>query len=212
MHRRHEVTDWRWERVARLLPGQAGAPGVTADNRLFVNAVFWIARTGALWRGLPERFGKWNSVFQRFIRWAKQGVWQRVMHARDEEADLEWLLIDSTVVRAHHHAAGRRGQTGQTWGRSRGGFSTKVHVGVDALGNPVRLLFSEGQKADAIYVQALLNELDIQAALADKGSVSDNFLPLIAHEHRAQAVIPPKKNRKQHSEYDRHRYQQDGLL
>ena len=107
--RRHEIKDDQWERIEHLLPGKAGDRGVTADNRLFINAVFWIGKTGAPWRDLPERFGKWNSVFQRFNRWSQKGVWQKVMEALSEEADLEWLLIDSTVIRAHQHAAGKKG-------------------------------------------------------------------------------------------------------
>ena len=107
--RRHEITDDQWERIKDLLPGKAGDAGVTTDNRLFVNALFWIAETGAPWRDLPERFGKWNSVFQRFNRWSQKGVWQTIMEALSDEADLEWLLIDSTVIRAHPHAAGQKG-------------------------------------------------------------------------------------------------------
>lgn len=112
MRRRHEISDLNWERIKDLLPGQPGDPGVTVseeDNRHFINAVFWIAKTGAPWRDLPERFGKWNSVFQRFNRWATKGVWERVFLALGEDADLEWLLIDSTVIRAHQHAAGKKG-------------------------------------------------------------------------------------------------------
>jgi transposase len=108
--RRHEIEQEAWERIAGLLPGKAGDPGVTAaDNRLFINAVFWIAKTGAPWRDLPPRFGPWNSVFQRFNRWSKKGVWQKVAEALADDADLEWLMIDSTVVRAHQHAAGKKG-------------------------------------------------------------------------------------------------------
>ena len=80
MLRRHEISDEQWEAIRDLLPGQEGDPGATAkDNRLFVNALRWIAKTGAPWRDLPERFGKWNSVFQRFNRWCKSGVFQAIM-------------------------------------------------------------------------------------------------------------------------------------
>ena len=104
--RRHEITDDHWGRIQDFLPGQAGDPGVTAeDNRLFVNAVLWIAKTGAPWRDLPERFGLWNSVWKRFDRWAKKGAWGRVFEGL-QDPDLEWIIIDSTVVRAHQHAAG----------------------------------------------------------------------------------------------------------
>lgn len=80
--RRHEIADRNWEKIQGLLPGKAGDPGRTAENsRLFVNAVIWIARTGAGWRGLPERFGKWNSVFRRFNRWCVNGVWEQIFLA-----------------------------------------------------------------------------------------------------------------------------------
>jgi transposase len=104
--RRHEIKDEDWERIKDMLPGQAGDPGVTAkDNRLFINAVLWIGKTGAPWRDLPERFGPWGSVWKRFDRWAKKGVWKRVFEAL-QDPDLEWMILDSTVVRAHQHAAG----------------------------------------------------------------------------------------------------------
>jgi transposase len=103
---RHAISDENWERIKDLLPGKAGDPGVTAkDNRLFLDAVLWIAKTGAGWRDLPERFGPWNSVWKRFNNWSRRGRWQPIFqHLQDP--DLEWLLLDSTVVRAHQHAAG----------------------------------------------------------------------------------------------------------
>jgi transposase len=107
MARRFEMTDEQWTRIEHLLPGRPKSPGATAkDNRLFVDAVLWIARTGAGWRDLPERLGEWNNTFQRFNRWAKSGVWLRVMEALGGDADLEHLMIDSTVIRAHQHSAG----------------------------------------------------------------------------------------------------------
>jgi transposase len=106
--RRHEIADDQWERIKDLLPGKVTDPGVTAkDNRLFVNAVLWIGKTGAGWRDLPERFGRWNSVWKRFDRWAKKGVWLKVFEAL-QDPDLEWLMLDSTVVRAHPCAAGAK--------------------------------------------------------------------------------------------------------
>lgn len=99
--RRYEISDQQWLKIASLLPGKVGGVGRSAtDNRLFINAVLWIARSGAPWRDLPERFGPWNSVYRRFRRWAKASVWQTVFEAL-QEPDLDWLMIDSTVVRAH---------------------------------------------------------------------------------------------------------------
>lgn len=106
--RRYELTDEQFARIEDLLPGKASDPGRTADdNRRFVNAVLWIARSGAPWRDLPERYGVWNSVYQRFNRWSRKGVWIAVFEAL-QEPDLEWLMIDSTTVRAHQHAAGQK--------------------------------------------------------------------------------------------------------
>ncbi len=123
MARRFEMTDEQWFRIEHLLPGRSGSPGATAkDNRLFVDAVLWIARTGAPWRDLPERFGDWNNTFQRFNRWAKSGVWAKVMEALGDDADLEYLLIDSTVIRAHQHSAGaeKKGATRRSAARVEG--------------------------------------------------------------------------------------------
>jgi transposase len=108
--RRYELTDEQWRQIEFLLPGREGCPGAHAeDNRLFVNAIIWIARTGAPWRDLPERFGNWNSAFQRFNRWARRGVWQQVFEAL-RDPDLESLMLDSTTIRAHQHAAGAVGK------------------------------------------------------------------------------------------------------
>jgi len=103
---RYELTDEQWNLIEPLLPGCKGDPGAHGkDNRRFVNAVVWIARTGAPWRDLPRRFGEWNSVYQRFNRWSKSGVWTRVFQAV-KLPDWEALLLDSTIIRAHQHAAG----------------------------------------------------------------------------------------------------------
>jgi transposase len=106
MGHRHAITDADWERIKDLLPGRPGQHGkVARDNRQFLDAVLWIARTGAPWRDLPERLGKWNSQWRRFDRWAKKGVWEQVCTALQDD-DLEWLILDSTIIRAHPCAAG----------------------------------------------------------------------------------------------------------
>ena len=101
------LRDDQWVRIEPLLQGKAGDRGRTgADNRLFVEAVLWIARTGVPWRDLPPEFGAWNSVFRRFSRWADKGVWQKIFATLSQDADFEEMFLDSTIVRAHQHAAG----------------------------------------------------------------------------------------------------------
>jgi putative transposase len=111
---RRELTDANWQSIEQLVPGKPGDRGRHGkDNRLFVDAVLWLVRSGAPWRDLPEEFGKWNTVFQRFRRWAKKGIWAHIFETLRINPDLECLIIDSTVVRAHQHAAGaQKGQRG----------------------------------------------------------------------------------------------------
>lgn len=113
MRRRHELTDEQWQRIKDHLPGKATDPGRTArDNRLFVNAVLFVLKTGIPWADLPERFGKPNTVWKRFDRWAAKGVWERVAQALGDGElidALDELQLDSTSVKAHPTAAtGRR--------------------------------------------------------------------------------------------------------
>ena len=104
---RRMLSDTQWARIADLLPGKpTDKGGRAADNRRFVEAVLYIARTGSPWRDLPKEFGNWHSVYVRFARWEQYGVWGRVAEVLCGEADLEELFIDSTIVRAHQHSAG----------------------------------------------------------------------------------------------------------
>jgi transposase len=108
MAARRNLRDDQWERIAHLLPGKPGDRGRrAADNRLFVEAVLWMARAGAPWRDLPEEFGPWNSVYKRFARWQERGVWQQVFAELAGDADVEEVFLDSTtIIRVHQHAAG----------------------------------------------------------------------------------------------------------
>ena len=184
---RREITDYSWTRY------------------------FGRARTGC--RGdLPERFGPWNSVYQRFRRWAEKGTWKNVFESL-QDPDLEWLLIDSTIARAHQHAAGAENTTpeAEALGRSRGGFSTKIHVVVDALGNPIRVLLSPGQAADITFAKELIDGLKGKAMIGDKGYDSDDFIDAIKASG-AEAVIPPRGNRIEQREYDKHVYKVRNLV
>jgi transposase len=110
MTRRYGLRDDQWVRIEPLLPGRPGPVGVTAkDNRRFVEAVLYRYRAGIPWRDLPERFGDFRVIHLRHTRWSRSGVWQRVFEALAEDADNEYAMIDSTIVRAHQHSAGAKG-------------------------------------------------------------------------------------------------------
>ena len=200
--RRHEISDDNWSRIEQLLPGRSGGRGgVAKDNRGFVNAIWYVAKTGIPWRDLPERFGKWDTAFHRFNAWCKKGVWRRVFEAV-RDPDLEWLMIDATVIRAHHHAAGMNGGGGDPdLGRSRGGFGTKVHLSVESLGLPLEIHVSPGQDADITHAETLLGDHRPEAVLGDKGYDSDAFAKAV-EDRGAEVVIPPRSNRKTPRAYD----------
>jgi len=118
MAKRYELTEAQFETIRDLLPGKAGDPGRTAqDNHRFINGVLWVLRSGAHWHDLPERYGKWKSTHKRFSRWAKNGVWEAVFTRLLTDPKNDYVMIDSTLVKAHQQAAtGKRGRGRRLWG------------------------------------------------------------------------------------------------
>ncbi len=107
--KRYALREDQWELIQNLLPGRVDSVGVTArDNRLFVEAVLYRYRAGIPWRDLPERFGAWKIVYNRYNRWSKTGVWERLFKQLSNDPDNEYAMIDSTIVRAHQHSAGAK--------------------------------------------------------------------------------------------------------
>lgn len=145
---------------------------------------------------LSERFGLWNSVWRRFDRWEKKGIWWAVFEVL-QDPNVEWLILDSTVIRAHRCAAGLKkadgtgGQADQTLGRSRGGFGTQIHAAVNGLGLPVKLILAGGQAADVTQAQPLLQGLPLEVVIADKGAVE-----MAIETQSAEAVVPSRANTK----------------
>ena len=110
---RGELTDKAWEHIAPLLPENGGRGGQWQDHRRVVNGILWKLRTGAPWRDLPSRYGSWQTCYDRFVRWRRDGTWDRLLSQAQTKSDavgeVEWLVsVDSTVSRAHQHAAGAR--------------------------------------------------------------------------------------------------------
>ena len=106
---RLKLDDRQWQKIATFLAADNHMGRPPKDDRSFIEAVIWWRRTGAPWRDLPSEFGPWQSVFNRFDRWAKIGKWQRLFEALRDDVDPEWFSIDSTINRAHQHAAGGKG-------------------------------------------------------------------------------------------------------
>jgi len=120
-HRRHDISDKLWEKLAPHLPGTLGKRGRKAyDNRSFLNAVFWILRTGSPWRDLPPDFGDWKNTHRRFCRWRDKGLWEQLLELLIDDPDYEWLMIDASHIKVHPHAAGAKGGN-QKMGRTKGG-------------------------------------------------------------------------------------------
>jgi transposase len=180
------LSDVAWERMAPLIIGRPDQKGSTGrDNRMFVEGVLWIVRTGSPWRDLPEAFGDWNSVCRRFSRWSIKGVWGRIFEAMSDDPDFEYLIVDSTACRRGE----KRGSEDQALGRSRGGLSTKIHMAVRGLGCPVRFILTAGQKGDAPQAAALIEGLPAEVVMADTAYDADHLRQAVAAKG-ALAVIP----------------------
>jgi transposase len=124
-HRRHDIDDRAWALLEPHLPGRKGTwGGIARDNRNFINAVFWILRTGAPWRDLPPDYGDWKNTHRRFCRWRDKGLWESLLEALINEPDYEWLMIDASHCKVHPHAAGARGGN-QSMSRTKGGSTAR---------------------------------------------------------------------------------------
>ncbi len=184
------------------------------DNRLFVEAVLYRYRAGIPWRDLPERFGDWKNVHRRFSRWAKSGVWEGVFQHLAADADNEYAMIDSTIVRAHQHSAGTQKKAGedQAIGCSRGGLSTKIHTLVDALGNPLGFFLTGGQAHDLVGADHLLPMMNADTLIADKAFDADKRVIAPLTEAGKTAVIPSKAGRRTSRDFDRDLYKARHLV
>ncbi|MFE7795681.1 IS5 family transposase [Streptomyces sp. NPDC057460] len=181
---RGELTDAAWERIEPLLPQVDGPGRPWRDHRQVLNGVLWRLRTGAPWRDLPERNGPWQTAYERFARWEADGIWAKLLEhvqVRDDAVGrVEWTVaVDSTINRAHQHAAGARKkglQTGgelgdpgrsqarQALGRSRGGLTTKVHLAVDSRGLPLSIVLTPGNTNDATAFGQVLEGIRVPRA------------------------------------------------
>jgi transposase len=201
---RHALTDEQWAAISPRLPQQRG-PKSECANRNFIDAVIWLATTGAAWRDLDASFGPWKTIYNRFRNWALRGWWNELFRGIPIEEKVGSIL-DATIVRAHQDSAGGRGgPVANALGRSRGGFSTKLHAVVSLQGQPIELRLTPGQQHEATIAEELLDFVHGDHCLADGGYDADRILDAL-HERELKAVIPPSKVRKHKRRIERDLY------
>ena len=194
-----------------LLPRLRGRP--PKDNRLFLEAVCWIIRTGAPWRDLPKEYGPWKTTYNRYNNWVKECRFQEVLEVLKKDGDHEWHMIDATIVRAHQHASGTRGgQEKQDLGRSSGGLSSKIHAKVDSFGMPLEFIISAGNVHEMNCAYDLIDtSIGCEYPLADRGYDS-NDLRLELENRSITPVIPGKSNRVIPINCDKHIYKERNAI
>jgi transposase len=147
---RYELTNYEWAAIKPFLPNKPrGVPRV--NDRRVLNGIFWVLRSGAPWRDLPENFGPYTTCYNRFVRWRRAGVWDQLMNALTAGHDAAVQMIDTSIVRVHQHGACIAGNSKQLMGRSRGGLTTKIHAVVDTSGLPVRLVLLAKRTTTVLY-------------------------------------------------------------
>ncbi|WP_406361520.1 IS5 family transposase [Streptomyces sp. NBC_01579] len=214
------LTAAQWARIEPLLPDRTPKRGGRwRDHREVIDAIAWKFQTGAQWAHLPEKYGNWRGVYNRLRMWAIDGTWERVFTAliaqADAEDDLNWVVsVDSTIVRAHQHAAGARKKGPQLTnadhaiGRSRGGLTTKIHLASDAHCRPLTFHLTAGQAGDAPAFTHVMASLRVprrrgrprtrpEMVLADK-AYSARAIREQLRKRRIRAVIPVPADQKGH--------------
>ena len=186
---RFVLTDAQWAKMEPHCLGKPSDPGRSGgNNRLFVEAVLWIARTGSPWRDLPKQFGKWNSVFVRYRDWGKAGVFKHLFDAASDEPDMEYAMVDATIVKVHRHGAL-----------------------VDALGNLVHFVLLPGQRFDTIGVEPLIEGINFGALLGDKAFDSNSIIAAL-NKRGAKIVISQHPRRAQPLKIDEEMYKWRHLI
>ena len=200
------LSDTQWSKIVSFLT----CPDIyTGRNSLksFIQAVLWITRSGSQKRLLTS--------IRQLEQECDKGIFQRLHQHFAQEPDMEWLIIDSTIIRAHPCAAGALktsgGQASQALGRSRGGFSTKIHIAVDSLGNPLRFMLTAGQRHDITCAEALISGYNSEYVIADTSYDAMAFIESIT-QSGAVPVIPPRANRRDSRDYDVDLYQQRHIV
>ena len=233
---RGELTDAQWAKLEPLLPpvkpwtGQPNHP-----HRPIIHGILWLKRTGAPWRDMPERYGKWETIASRYYRWCDKGIWQTIWEQVQVQADaagaLDWEThyVDGTVIRAHQHAAGAHHTTAaaEALGRSQGGFSTKIHVRAEGGGKPMTFVLTVGQRNEAVVFEQLMEQGAVKRpgvgrprlrptrVVGDK-AYSSRRIRQYCRQHGIASTIPRRVNERRTGPFNRAIYRQrsriEGLI
>lgn len=230
---RHVLTDVEWNAIRVLLPkersGQRGRPW--ADHRLTVSGIFWILATGAPWRDLPKEFGAWQTVYKRFRRWSRSGLWERVWNRlvnrlrKNGELSFSVWMVDGSIVRAHHAAVGGSRKTStdakeNALGRSRGGYSSKLHIACDDDGIPIGIVISPGQINEPTVFHQLMKSIPFSlqrrasrphALAGDKAYVAGYIFQWL-DKLRIGNVIPNRKNENKNPKFCQATYRRRNIV
>ena len=230
---RHDLTDEEWNAMRNFLPkqrtGRRGRPW--ADHRRTINGILWVLCVGAPWRDLPENYGKWQTVYKRFRNWSQQGIWDRIWQATlkrvDGRSKLDRSLwcVDGSLVRAHHSCVGgsRRESLNageNALGRSRGGYSTKLHVACDGQGIPLGICLTAGNVNEPTEFISLMESIPLglrrkanrpRAVAGDKAYVARYIFDWLARREIGNA-IPNRKNENKNPAFKKKLYRRRNVV
>ncbi len=210
--KRYELTDEGWARIEPLMPRQ-GPGGQWNDHRTTLNGIFWILNSGAQWRDMPERYGKCKSVYDRYRRWTREGMFDQILqrlHVQlDKDGRIDWSVfdVDGSNIRAHRSAAGASKASknradepaDSALGRSRGGFGTKLHLVTDGRGTPLGATVTAGQSHESKSFERLMDTVRIrrrrrpEAVAGDKGYSYPRIRDWL-RRRGIEAVIPARSD------------------
>jgi transposase len=203
-----------WAKIYKYLQERGDIyVGKLQKSQRFVEGVWYVLRGGVQWRLVPSWYGKWRSLHKRFREWCEKGVWKGMLEHFSKDSDMEYIMIDATIVRAHSCASGyQKGQNAQEGlGRSAGGFTSKIHAMVDSLGNLLKIFITPGQQSDITKAPDLIAGLQPSYVIGDKGYDCDAFVQQIIRQN-AIPVIPPRSNRTNPRIIDKHIYKERHLV
>lgn len=232
----HNLTDREWKSIRVFLPaersGKAGRPWLS--HRQIIDGILWVLCSGGRWKDMPAEFGKHKTVYNRFYRWTKEGLWARIisrlLHRLDESGQVDRSLwcIDSSVIRAHRVASGaRRGKLSpeenarkNALGRSKGGYSTKIHIATDARGLPLAVTATPGQSGETPELANLLNSIPLSLHRKHKrprALAADKAYSAKATRSRLKAqgikdVIPKRANEKRKKRFAKKLYRKRNIV